>query len=228
MPLHAQCEVLAPDLDGFHRAVGGEPDGLHPVAQPVHGLVVMTTAFCLWPEHGAGPAVWRERHPVGRRPAGHGPVVVVAHHVGEVLVQRPAHGHVEHLQAAANGQQRQVPFEGVVAEGYFPIVALGPRRVRLVVRLGPVRRRVHVRPAGEHERVQGGEDVTGTGGDGRQQHRVAPGPGHGGHVAVRQQGGRGVPDAKTRSFDVGRQSYQGRGLPGPVRGVRNHGTVPSR
>jgi hypothetical protein len=33
-----------------------------------------------------------------------GPVVVMADHLGQVLVQRPAHGHVEHLQAAADGQ----------------------------------------------------------------------------------------------------------------------------
>ena len=47
VPLHAQGEVLARDLDGFHRAVVGETDRLHPLAQPVHGLVVMTAALCL-------------------------------------------------------------------------------------------------------------------------------------------------------------------------------------
>jgi len=79
------------------------------------------------------------------------------------------------------------------------------------VRLGPIGTGADVRPPREHERVHYLQDLSGIPGDGWEEHRVPPGPGHGGYIAVREQGGRLVPHAETCPFDICRQGYQGAG-----------------
>ena len=90
-------------------------------------------------------------------------------------------------QMASNGRSL---LEGAVAEGYFP-------SCRARGEAGPSGRAARPRtwpgptsgPPVSTRRVQGREDGYGDPeGDGGQQHRVAPGPGHGGHVAVRAAG----------------------------------------
>ena len=62
---------------------------------------------------------------------------VVAHGVGEVLLDRAAERHVQHLEAAADAQQRDVALERPVCQRELEPIALGPGPVGLGVRPGP-------------------------------------------------------------------------------------------
>ena len=80
-------------------------------------------------------------------------MLVASGAVGQVLVERAARGHVQHLHAAADAEQRNVTLEGAVSQGQLEAVALGPGAARRGVRPSPVRARIHVRPASQHEPV---------------------------------------------------------------------------
>ena len=104
----------------------------------------------------------------------------MADHVGQVLVQGAAEGHVQDLHAPADCQNRQSPLDRGAGQTDLRLVALGVNPVHRRVGLLPVPLRVDVAPAGEEEP-----------GERRQRiRRVAPAePGQ--HEAV----AAGAPDA---------------------------------
>ena len=78
----------------------------------------------------------------------------MADDVGKVLDEVAAAGDVQHLAPAADGQHGHVARERALEERELGAVALGPRPVRLGVRLGAVGLRVEVGAAGEDEPVE--------------------------------------------------------------------------
>ncbi len=58
------------------------------------------------------PAAGRDPHRMRSVDAGHRRMPAVAHQVWQVLVQAAAHGHVDHLHAAADAEHRQPARQG--------------------------------------------------------------------------------------------------------------------
>jgi hypothetical protein len=108
-------------------------------------------------------------------------------HLGQVLVQRAAQGHVEDLQAPADGQHGQAHVDGCSDQGQLGLVALGVGAVHLGVLMPAVAPRLYVAPSGQDQAVERGQSLLGRHRSGRrQQHGPGPGPGQGGHVALGQ------------------------------------------
>ena len=81
-------------------------------------------------------------------------VPLVADYVRQVLDEVAAPRDVQHLRAAADGQDGHVPLERTGEERDLEVVALGPRRIGCRVRFGAVERGVEVRPARDDQRVE--------------------------------------------------------------------------
>ena len=162
-------------------------------------------------------------------------MAVVADDVGQVLVQRPAPGDVEHLQPPADGEHRHVGGEGRVEQVDLPPVAVGSGALGLGVGLGAVAGGVDVGAPGEDQGVDGAERPACRGRAGRsrrQQDRQAAGGEHRGDVGVGQHHGGPVPHAPAGVLHVGGQPDPGRELLGDpsvgVRVARSHVVAPSR
>ena len=98
------------------------------------------------------------------------PVPLVADDVGQVLLQRAAGDHREHLHAAADAEHRQVAVQRRPHQRHLGGVAVRPQPGRLLVRGLAVQRGVQVGAAGEDHGVQPVQDLGVGGGRGRQDH----------------------------------------------------------
>ena len=134
----------------------------------------------------------------------------VAEHIGQVLVQRAAERHVDHLRAAADAQHRHAAPQRAADQRELPGVALavglhglvGGRMARLAVA-----GRVHVPSAGDDQSVQPVEHpLGGIGGLRRQQHRGAAGEVDALHVDGRQKACVHIPDPGLRLLQIGGQA----------------------
>ena len=74
--------------------------------------------------------------------------------VGEMLVERPAAGDVEDLEAAADAEQRQVPRQGGAGQRELEPIALDPGVRGVRVGLGSVARGIEIAAAGEQQAVE--------------------------------------------------------------------------
>jgi hypothetical protein len=75
----------------------------------------------------------------------------------QVLPERPAHGHVDHLLAPADPHHRQALVAGQGEEAKLGVVELAVDRADLGVRLLPVEGRVDVPPTRQQKAVQVGQ-----------------------------------------------------------------------
>jgi hypothetical protein len=128
--------------------------------------------------------------------AGHTPVLLVAERLGQVLVQRPAEGHVQYLHAAADPQQRHVPLDGAASQCDLDPVAIGHGSIGRRVRLSTVLGRIDVVAAGQDERVDSVEHLVGVVDQrriGRDDDGQSTGPLDRVHVGEWEQGRRLVP-----------------------------------
>jgi hypothetical protein len=105
VPLDADRKVVPLYLDRFYGPVASEADRLYPAPGLVDRLVVMAAAHRFGPEYGGDGAAGVEDHPVRGHLARCRPVSIAAQHVRQVLVQRAVQADIEHLKAAANGEQ---------------------------------------------------------------------------------------------------------------------------
>jgi hypothetical protein len=186
VPVHADAEPVPGDFHGLHRLVVWRPAGYRQaVAELVRCLVVRGGHLDLAAEQAAEHAVVGQVHIV-RQVAG--PVRPVR---GQVLGERAAARHGQHVQPAADGEEGQAGLErGAHQQQLEPVPAvLG--QVGVVQPLLLVQRGVDVPAAGEQQPVEpadeGGHRVRR---HRRQQHRCSPGPLKGPGVADR--GDRGL------------------------------------
>ena len=112
-------------------------------------------------------------------------VVDRAAEVGQVLVQRPAAGHVQHLHAAADREHGQAARYRPPREGQLEAVELGLGRPQLGMLGGAVVVRMQVRPARQADAVEAVEQlVHRAGAHRREDHRHRAGHTHGVEVAL--------------------------------------------
>jgi hypothetical protein len=98
-------KVVPLDLDRFYGPVPGKADRLHPATELVDRLVVMAAAHSFGPEYGGNGAPGVDGHPVRGHLARCRPVSIAAEHGRQVLVEGAVQADIEHLKAAANGEQ---------------------------------------------------------------------------------------------------------------------------
>ena len=138
-----------------------------------------------------------------------GPVAVVPHDLGQVLVQRAAGVHDHQLHAPAHPEHGQVGGQRLGEQGQLGGVPVRAQPSGLVVRLLAVAGRVEVGAAGEQQPVEDAEQrvvvAVRRGGD---DDGPAAGPLDLAHVGVRDQRGGGVPDPPAGLLDVGRDADQ--------------------
>ena len=118
------------------------------------------------------------------------PVRLAPDPLGQVLLDRPARRHVQHLHAAADAEQRQVALERPVPERELEAVPLRTRSAGLRVRPRAVRAGIDVGAAGEDEAVEEVEQLVGRLGRGvvgREQQRDPAGALHGQRVGARHE-----------------------------------------
>ncbi len=240
VPLHGEQERLAgrpgvpgrpagAELGGLDRAVVGPRGRDQPVAEPVDGLMVrgrhgepQLTAGGGRAEQRAEPAVRGDPHRVGAEGARGGPVVVIGHEVRQVLMQSPPAGDVKNLKSAADGQDRHPAAGGRGQQGELGRVTARLEGAGARVRRGAVGRRVEVRAAGQHQRIQPGHRVRDAG-HRRQQHRHRAGRRHLADVVHREQGGGAVhPPAPAGRLRVAAQADDRPPARGAVPGGRAH------
>ncbi len=119
VPLHADHELAVHRLDRLDRSVGRAPCDHQPVTQPGNALVVKGVDLGVSAlQHPGDAAGLPDRDRMGglRSRLGLAMVDLAGADVGQVLVQRPASGHVEHLHArgrwpgsASRGHRRRGP-----------------------------------------------------------------------------------------------------------------------
>ena len=124
--------------------------------------------------------------------------------VREVLDEVTAPHDVEELEAAADGQDRNVALEGGLQERHLGAIATRLRLVRLRVRLCAVRIRPDVGTAGEDDPVEDVEDVVDVVVRRRDQNGPAACSLDRGHVVERDERRRQVPRAPARGLRVRR------------------------
>ena len=134
--------------------------------------------------------------------------VTVQLEAGQVLVQRPALDHVQHLHASADPEHGHVALQRARAEAELEAVALGARAARLRVRACAVARRVDVGAAGQDQRVEHVEQLVGRLGDdviGRQDQGEPAGPLNGERVGARREVHEHLPRRPLSALD--RRAY---------------------
>ena len=144
--------------------------------------------------------------------AQHAPVLVMAEALREVLLERPAAGHVYELHSAAYPEHGQVALDRRARERDLEDIALGRRHGGLLARLLAVGRGIDVGAAGEQQAVDQLEHlarVIDRGAVRREHHGHAAGLLHRFHVAARQQNGLLVPDAPLRPLQRRAQADDG-------------------
>ena len=139
-----------------------------------------------------------------------------ADHIGQVLVQGAPELHVEHLAAAADGQDGQVRPQGGGQQGAFAGVAVGVDPTHLGFGLLAVGPGVDVAATAEHQAVEDGDDLVGTptrafgrAARWRHQQRAATGGGHQLEVVLGQDGRPARPGGPARLGHVGGDADQG-------------------
>ena len=165
VPLHAEHEARhpaefgRPGLDRLDRAVFLPGHHLEPVTEQVDRLMVVRghVKEAVPGFGGQDPgqrAVRADPHVMQAEPVRRPVVPPVSHQVGQVLVQRAAPADVQHLHAAADGEQRHAQPQRVT--GYRQVPGVPQRRGSLRPRVPrrAVPGRVDVRPARDHQAVQ--------------------------------------------------------------------------
>ena len=180
MPLGGHDPTRTGDLGGVHDAVGGTAGDHQAVCDPIERLMVHAVAGRhLAPDRLRDPRPVIQRHVRVRQP-----VVLAA----DVLLQRAAHRHVQHLHAAADREHRHVRGECSPNDRQLNLVVLGDDAVQLLGRrFLPVVAGVDVAAAVEHHRVDPPQqigDVLDQRQDGRQHQRRPAGAGDGVEVAT--------------------------------------------
>ena len=153
VPEHADGERVAAGFERLDRAVVGARHHLEAFAQPAVALVVVRGDLDRVADDRVQARAFVDRDGVLREHAGRLLVAFVSDEVGHVLLEIAAQRHIQHLRAAADGEDGHVAFESRGEQGDLGAVALGTDVVGLRVRLGVVQRRVQVRPAREDEPV---------------------------------------------------------------------------
>jgi hypothetical protein len=206
VPQHADGEAPVRKLDRLHEAVVGEPGGHHSLAELLHALMVSRLHLgALRADHTRGKRAGLEPDTVVGEGAWRVPVQLEA---GQVLVERPALDHVQHLHAAADPQHGHVALQRACAQGELEAVALGTRAARLRVRTCAVARRVDVGAAGQDQGVEHDEQLIGGLGDdviGRQHQSQPTGALNGKRVGARREVYEHLPGRPLSALD--RRAY---------------------
>jgi hypothetical protein len=172
MPLHADAEPVSLQLDRFGHLVGRPRHGEEAGADPVDPLVMGGGHLRGAAEHPAQLACLADLDVVNGELDRVRLVALAAEPVGEVLDQRAATGHVEDLQAAADGEEGQVGLDGGADHQELEPVPTVVGCVGLLVRGLVVQRGIDVPPPGDDQAVELRDQAGhGTGGDGRQDDR---------------------------------------------------------
>ena len=149
-----------------------------------------------------------------RELAEHLAVLLVPHDLGQVLDDVAAAGDVEHLEATADREHRQLARERGLEQRELAAVALGVRARRLRMRLRAVLVGLQVVAAGEDQPVERVEHLVDPVLVGRHEHRPPAGPLDGADVVVRDERGLDLPPvAPGRGLDVRRDADQRLGQP---------------
>ena len=172
--MHPDGETLTRHLQGLHHIVPRRLPGHHEaVAEAVRRLVVRGEHLDIGAEQPAEQAVAGQLHVVGQVP---GPVRPVR---GQVLRQRAAARHGQHVQAAADREERHPGLDHGAHQHQLEPVPAVLGQVGLVQPLLVVQRRVQVPAAGEDHSLQPGDEGTHRIGRYRRQHDGrSPGPFH--------------------------------------------------
>ena len=240
MPLHGQPERDVGEFHGLHDPVVSACGHGEAGADPVDGLVVVDgngKRHVQGVEQPVQPRLGFHVHVHDVEDATAGLVAAVAHDVGQVLVQGAALCDVEHLGAAADAEQRQLPVDGPVDQLMLPGVTVPPRLVGFRVGGLTVTRRIDVLAAGDDQAVEAVEHPVGNGrvhGLRRQQHGDAARADDRVEIGLGQEGGRHVPDTGLGLLEIGGQADHGarvgsgarRGA--GVRGAQSRAPAPSR
>ena len=146
--------------------------------------------------------------------------------VGQVLMQRAAQRHVDHLRAAADAQHRHAAPDRAADQRDLPRIALPVGLHGFVgggVALLTVGGRVHIPSAGDDQAVQPVEHPVG-GFDGlrRQQHSGPAGEVDALHVDGGQKAGVHIPDPCLRLLQIGGQTQN------RSKAAQNRAPFPSR
>ena len=154
VPLDTDGEPVTRQFEGLDDLVIGPGRGDQAVTGLVDGLVVQGLHEGLGAEQLAQRAVGAERDRVLAHLGRIGRVPAVADRIRQVLDQRAAPGHVEHVQAAADGQDRHTRLDRRAHQSQLEAVPAAVGDVGLLVRLGLVQGRVDVRSPGQHQPVE--------------------------------------------------------------------------
>jgi hypothetical protein len=211
VPLHADHPGHLSVLDGFHGLVVGPRRGDQRLAHPAERLMVIRRDAGPLAQHLDEPAALGDRDVVPGEAADHRAMPLMADDVGQVLDEVAAESDVEHLHAAADRKNRNVPFERGAHECELPVVAIRARWPGARIAGRGVARWIDVTAAGEHETVHAVEHDLGSAfriGQRRRgkQHGHRPGRGQGVGVVGGQQIGDLTPDTPHRPLAVGGDS----------------------
>ena len=207
VPLHAEhearnpAEFRRPGLHCLDRAVLLPGHRREPVTDQVDRLMVVRGHV---DEAGIGQdpgqhAVRADLHVMQAEPVRRPVVPPVAHQVGQVLMQRAAPAHVQHLHAAADGEQWHAQPQRVAGHGQVPGVPQRRGSLRPRVPRRAVPDRVDVRPARDHQAIQARDRGAGlfVVAAGRQHDRPPPAAPHRVHIHVGEHRRPGQPPART-------------------------------
>ncbi len=161
VPLDSQHQALPLLLDRLDRPVGGPGGGHQAPAELLHRLVVERVhRDRRAAEHRPDGAAGRGGDDVG----GNARVLVLtmarvlADHVGQVLMERAATGHVQHLHAAADAEDRQTASIRSADQGQLERVDPRLGRAELLVGAGAIGGGLDVGTAGQADAVHAVEE----------------------------------------------------------------------
>ena len=162
VPLHAEhearnpAEFRWPGLDRLDRAIFLPGHRLEPVTDQVDCLMVVRghVKEAVIGQDPGQHAVRADLHVMQAEPVRRPVVPPVSHQVGQVLMQRAAPADVQHLHAAADGEQWHAQPQCVAGHGQVPGVPQRRGSLRPRVPRRAVPGRVDIRPARDHQAVQ--------------------------------------------------------------------------
>ena len=165
MPLHAEDEGVRRQRDRFYHAVLGEADRNQiACCRPNRLMMERVDADLLRAVNRGEVRIGGERYGVTDLVFVDGGVVLAMLDLGRVLVgnvlnQGAAEGDVEHLDASANGEERQVALKGVIDQRQLEAIAqIGYAVRRRMDGMVAVACRINIGAAAEEQTVNGTEE----------------------------------------------------------------------
>jgi len=154
MPEDTDGEAPLRILERLDCAVVGPRDLAEALAETAVALVVVRFHRRVLTEQGADAARRLDPDVVVGELAGRVPMPLVAELVRQVLDEVASERDVEHLRAAAHGENRHVPLERRLQHVHLRLVPRVTGRVGLRMRVGAVQRRIDIRAAREDDAVE--------------------------------------------------------------------------